>query len=62
MGVVLMCCCIRFSGLTAEDFTSVTTSLSDVHSNLLSLVYEDTILIGHSLDSDLRAMKVTINQ
>lgn len=49
----------RFSGLTAHDFTSdVTTSLTDVQAQLLSMVSMETILLGHSLDSDLRALKV----
>lgn len=48
----------RFSGLTAEDFVSVTTSLQQVQRELLSLVASDTILLGHSLESDLRALKI----
>lgn len=50
----------RFSGLSAEDFIGVTVTLSDVQDHLLALFYEDTILIGHSLDSDLKALKVLI--
>ena len=50
----------RFSGLKAEDFVSVTTTLSDVQQHMLDLVSSDTILIGHSLESDLRSLKVTI--
>ncbi len=56
-----MCVCVcvyRFSGLKAEDFVSVTTTLSDVQVQLLSLVGGDTILVGHSLESDLRSLKV----
>ena len=34
------------------------TTLSDVQQELLSLVSADTILLGHSLESDLRALKV----
>ena len=48
----------RFSGLKAEDFIGITTSLTDVQSKLSEFVYEDTILIGHSLESDLKAIKV----
>uniref|UniRef100_A0A1X7UNJ8 C3H1-type domain-containing protein n=2 Tax=Amphimedon queenslandica TaxID=400682 RepID=A0A1X7UNJ8_AMPQE len=47
----------RFSGLAAKDFIGVTTTLSDVQSKLLEFIYEDTILIGHSLESDLKALK-----
>ena len=50
----------RFSGLVAKDFIGVTTTLSDVQSKLLEFIYEDTILIGHSLESDLKALKVKI--
>ena len=50
----------RFSGLKAEDFVSVTTTLSDVQQHMLDLVSSDNILIGHSLESDLRSLKVTI--
>ena len=34
-------------------------SLRDVQSVLLSMFYEDTILLGHSLESDLRSLKVS---
>ena len=51
---------LRFSGLKAEDFASVTTTLSEVQHELLSLVAADTILVGHSLESDLRALKVSV--
>ncbi|CAB4005196.1 RNA exonuclease 1 homolog [Paramuricea clavata] len=36
----------------------VTMSLRDVQSVLLSMFYEDTILLGHSLESDLRSLKI----
>ena len=54
-------CCYRFSGLTAQDFDSVETTIEDVQQKILSLVATDTILLGHSLESDLRALKVRIN-
>jgi RNA exonuclease 1 len=50
----------RFSGLTAENFDGVIKSLPDVQLELLSIIYDDTILIGHSLESDLKALKVII--
>ena len=37
-------------------------SLRDVQSILLSMFYEDTILLGHSLESDLRSLKVSAYQ
>lgn len=48
----------RFSGLTAEDFMGVETTLSNIQGDLLALFSAETILIGHSLESDLRALKV----
>ena len=48
----------RFSGLTAEDFAGVETTLEDIQQRLLKLFHSDTILLGHSLESDLRSLKV----
>lgn len=52
---------IRFSGITDEDLEEVTTSLRDVQAVLLSLVTDKTILMGHSLESDLTAVKVNVS-
>lgn len=49
----------RFSGVTEEDLENVTISLRDVQAVLLSMFSAETILIGHSLESDLLALKVT---
>ena len=48
----------RFSGLTSDDFIGVETSLEDVQADLLKLFFTDTILLGHSLESDLNSLKV----
>ncbi|XP_062582976.1 RNA exonuclease 1 homolog, partial [Saccostrea cucullata] len=48
----------RFSGITKEDMVGVTTTIRDVQAVLLSLFTEKTILIGHSLESDLAAVKI----
>ena len=48
----------RFSGLTEEDMKDVTTTLEDVQEKLLDMFSDKTILIGHSLESDLIALKV----
>ena len=48
----------RFSGLVPEDFTHIHVTLQDVQQDILSLVSDATILIGHSLESDLRTLKV----
>ena len=34
------------------------STLEDVQQELLQMFHSDTILLGHSLESDLRAMKV----
>lgn len=38
---------------------SVSTTMEDVHNNLRKLISPHTILIGHSLDCDLRALHLT---
>lgn len=37
----------------------VTTTLQDIQKKLLEILHPKTILIGHSLDSDLKALKLT---
>ncbi len=49
----------RFSGISASDLQGVTTTLRDVQAILLSMFNSKTILIGHSLESDLKALKVS---
>ena len=48
----------KFSGVIEKDLENVTTSIRDVQAVLLSMFSSDTILCGHSLESDLRALKV----
>lgn len=54
--------CYRFSGVTEEDLENTTISLRDVQAVLLSLFSAESILIGHSLESDLLALKVRTNK
>lgn len=44
--------------MTEADLTDTSISLRDVQAVLLSMFSSDTILIGHSLESDLLALKV----
>lgn len=48
----------QFSGITAEKLDPVTTTLLDAQKQLLALMKPDTILLGHSLNSDLNALKM----
>ncbi|XP_068276767.1 RNA exonuclease 1 homolog isoform X1 [Nyctibius grandis] len=48
----------RFSGVTKEDLENTSITLRDVQAVLLNMFSADTILIGHSLESDLFALKL----
>uniref|UniRef100_G1Q745 Exonuclease domain-containing protein n=1 Tax=Myotis lucifugus TaxID=59463 RepID=G1Q745_MYOLU len=48
----------RFSGVTAAHLAHTSTSIRDVQAALLTLFNAHTILIGHSLQSDLLALKL----
>lgn len=47
----------RFSGLQAEQVQSAESTLEDAREKLFELVNSDTILIGHSLESDLKVRR-----
>lgn len=48
----------RFSGVTEEILEDVTTTAQDVQQRMLEIVSSTDILIGHSLESDLRVMQI----
>ncbi|KAL8692844.1 MAG: hypothetical protein Q9224_003877, partial [Gallowayella concinna] len=49
----------QYSGITPEKMQPITTTLSDIQKRLLDMLTPNTILIGHSLNSDLEALKLT---
>uniref|UniRef100_A0A7I4Y181 Exonuclease domain-containing protein n=1 Tax=Haemonchus contortus TaxID=6289 RepID=A0A7I4Y181_HAECO len=48
----------RFSGLTANQVEASTIDLFEAQNRLFELVNDQSILIGHSLESDLKAMRL----
>ncbi|XP_070150981.1 RNA exonuclease 1 homolog [Polyergus mexicanus] len=48
----------RFSGITEEDMKDVTTTILDVQATLLTMFSDKTVLVGHSLESDFKALRL----
>ncbi|KAB0390922.1 hypothetical protein E2I00_010360, partial [Balaenoptera physalus] len=48
----------RFSGAVEDDLKDTKTSIRDVHATLLNLFSADTVLIGHSFERSLYALKL----
>ncbi|KAL6720851.1 hypothetical protein ACLMJK_002776 [Lecanora helva] len=49
----------EYSGITAEKLKDVTTTLKEIQIRILELITPHHILIGHSLNADLDALKLT---
>lgn len=48
----------EITGISAKDLEGVTCSLKDIQKSLKKLLSHGTILVGHSLHNDLKALKV----
>lgn len=48
----------QYSGITAEHLKDITTTLADVQEYILNTFSADTIFVGHSLQSDLIALRL----
>ncbi|VVC43773.1 Ribonuclease H-like domain,Elongin A binding-protein 1,Exonuclease, RNase T/DNA polymerase III,RNA [Cinara cedri] len=48
----------KYSGITEESLKNCSKRLLDVQLDLLKIFDKNTILIGHSLESDLKALKI----
>ncbi len=49
----------QYSGITEAMLAPVTTRLCDIQARLLALLDARAVLVGHSLDSDVKAMQLT---
>lgn len=48
----------RFSGITESMLNKTNKNLKDVQNDLMSFITAETILIGHGLENDLKALKI----
>ena len=51
---------IRFSGIKASDLENVEHTLEDAQRAVSRLISWDCFIVGHSLESDLHALKVGV--
>lgn len=48
----------QYSGITAKMLENITTRLADVQNKILDVISSQDIIIGHSLENDLIALKI----
>lgn len=48
----------QYSGITADMMEGVTTTLQDAQKAFKSFVAEDVILVGHSVENDLKSLRI----
>jgi len=53
--------CCRYSGITKNMLKDVTTTIEDVQAVIQALLPSNAILCGQSLNGDLRALKVSLD-
>ncbi len=49
---------LEYSGVTSVMLQSVETRIEDIQLKLLSMIDEDDIIVGHSLENDLQALRI----
>lgn len=49
---------VRFSGVKVEDIEGAKLDLRDVREALGKLINEESILVGHGLENDLKALRL----
>ncbi|OTB07593.1 hypothetical protein M426DRAFT_317900 [Hypoxylon sp. CI-4A] len=49
----------EYSGITRQMLAPITTTIRDIQAKLLQILGPRTILVGHSLESDLKALQLT---
>ncbi|KAL3672293.1 hypothetical protein V7S43_002951 [Phytophthora oleae] len=50
--------CTQYSGITCEIMEATTMRLADIQDKFLDLVPAEAILVGHSIENDLQALRV----
>ncbi|KAL3156377.1 hypothetical protein ABBQ38_000691 [Trebouxia sp. C0009 RCD-2024] len=48
----------QFSGITQQALAAVTTNLADIQKRICEFLSAETLLVGHGLENDLRALRI----